>query len=59
MRSMRTAVVTEARIAPMIMKGSTHKSVLPWKKISQVERAPNAPIMKISPWAKLISWTMP
>ena len=56
---MRTAVVTEARIAPRIMNGRTQKARLPSKKISQVERAPNAPIMKISPWAKLISWTMP
>ncbi len=59
MRSMRTAVVTEAMIAPMIMKGSTHRAVLPWKKTVQVAKAPKAPIMKISPWAKLISWTMP
>ena len=59
MRSMSTAVVTEARIAPMIMNGSVYNAVLPSKKISQVERAPNAPIMKTSPWAKLISWTMP
>ena len=56
---MRTAVVTEAAIAPMIMNGSVHRARLPSKKISQVERAPNAPIMKISPCAKLISWTMP
>ena len=56
---MRTAVVTEAIIAPRIMNGRTQKARLPSKKISQVERAPNAPIMKISPWAKLISWTMP
>ncbi len=28
-------------------------------RISQVDKAPKAPIMKISPWAKLISWTMP
>ena len=46
-------------MAPRIMNGSTQSAVLPSKKISQVERAPNAPIMKISPWAKLISWTMP
>ena len=29
------------------------------KKAGQTARAPNAPIMNISPWAKLMSWTMP
>ncbi len=59
MRSMVTAVSTEAAIAPTSMIGSVHRAVSPSKKISQVDRAPKAPIMKISPWAKLISWTMP
>ena len=56
---MITATATEATIAPIIMIGSTHTARVPWKSTLHVARAPNAPIMKTSPWAKLMSWTMP
>ena len=46
-------------MAPMIMIGRIHTLVLPSKNNRYVVSAPNAPIMKTSPWAKLISCTMP
>ena len=46
-------------MAPTIMIGRVHNAVFPSKRTSHVDRAPNAPIMKISPWAKLINWMMP
>ena len=58
-RSIATAVPTDAMIAPMIMIGRIHTLVLPSKNNRYVVSAPNAPIMKTSPWAKLISCTMP
>ena len=40
-----------------------HDGQRPTQRLSryriQTVSAPKAPIMKISPWAKLISWTMP
>jgi len=56
---MITATATEARIAPRSMTGSTHTVVAPLKSTVQVASAPKAPIMNTSPWAKLISCTMP
>ena len=44
---------------PMSISGSIQRDVLPPGTTSQTVSAPNAPIMKISPWAKLISWMMP
>ena len=55
----RTYTVTEAATAPRIMTGSTHSDVCPLKSTVHVASAPKAPIMKTSPWAKLISWTIP
>ncbi len=49
----------EARTAPMSMIGRIQMDVLPSKKTVQTASDPNAPIMKTSPWAKLMSWTMP
>jgi hypothetical protein len=37
---------------------ATHMVVPPGSQ-SQMVRAPKPPTMKISPWAKLMSWTMP
>ena len=54
-----TATPTEAMIAPSIMSGRTQRARVPWNSSVQVVRAPKPPIMKISPWAKLMSWTMP
>ncbi len=46
-------------IAPMIMRGSASSTLVPLGSMSQTVRAPKPPVMKISPWAKLMSWTMP
>lgn len=32
---------------------------VPDGRANQTVRAPKPPVMKISPWAKLMSWTMP
>ena len=56
---MSTATATEAMIAPSIMIGRTQSARLPSNSTLQVASAPKAPIMNTSPWAKLISWTMP
>jgi len=37
------------------MTKRTHQAVLSRKNRTYVVRAPNAPIMKTSPWAKLMS----
>ena len=57
---MITATATEAMIAPIIMIGSTQigEGALEQRR-SRWRGPPNAPIMKTSPWAKLMSWTMP
>ena len=46
-------------MAPTSMSGSTQIDVVFGKKAVQTARAPKAPIMNTSPWAKLMSWTMP
>jgi hypothetical protein len=56
---MSTATPTEAMMAPIIMIGSTQRARLPSKSTLHVAKAPKAPIMKTSPWAKLMIWTMP
>jgi len=43
----------------MIMNGNTHSPVWPLKNKVHVAKEPNAPIMNTSPWAKLMSWTIP
>ncbi len=44
---------------PISMIGSSTSEVEVPGTMNQVANAPNAPIMKISPWAKLMSWMMP
>ena len=44
---------------PMSITGSDPDVVPCEPSRVQTVRAPKAPIMKISPWAKLISWMMP
>jgi len=56
---MITATATDAMIAPIIMIGSTQSARVPSKRTLQVARAPKAPIMNTSPWAKLIIFRMP
>ena len=50
---------TEAITPPISISGRIQIDVVPLGTSSQTVSAPNAPIMKISPWAKLISWMMP
>jgi hypothetical protein len=54
-----SATTTAARTAPTIMNGNTHSPSWPLKKIVHVASDPKAPIMNTSPWAKLMSWTIP
>ncbi len=58
-RSISKAMPTEEITPPISISGSTHSDVVPLGTSSQTVSAPNAPIMKISPWAKLINWMMP
>ncbi|CAM5725859.1 hypothetical protein STENM223S_08475 [Streptomyces tendae] len=47
-------------MAPISMSGSAiHMEVPSGKMYRCTVMAPKAPTMKISPWAKLMSWTMP
>ncbi len=53
-----TATATEAMMPPMSISGSTQTWSGEPSRVKTV-REPKAPIMKISPWAKLISWMIP
>ena len=56
---MMTAMATDETTAPTIITGRTQIEVVSLNSTVQVASDPNAPIMKTSPWAKLMSWTMP
>src|SRR5664280_615898 len=60
-RSTNTPVTTEVAIAPSRTSGRATQTLRPSDAGRAVKtvRPPNAPTMKISPWAKLISWIMP
>ncbi len=51
-------MTTELMMPPMIISGRAQSWVGDPSQVQTVNE-PNAPIMKISPWAKLISWMMP
>jgi hypothetical protein len=52
-------MATEHMTPPMIMRGTIARRLEPAGIQRYTVRAPKPPIMKISPWAKLMSWMIP